>query len=136
MFTLCYFVISAIGVLLFRFLFKKSFLDLTEAGSLDKRERTLIVGAGHAGRMILTEIKNAEFDENNPARSILPVCFADDDITKLHTKIGGVEVVGICPKFPAYALIIQLIILLLRFRPAKRRKSVKSSTIVQKPNVK
>ena len=86
LFTLCYFVISAIGVLLFRFLFKKSFLDLTEAGSLDKRERTLIVGAGHAGRMILTEIKNAEFDENNPARSILPVCFADDDITKLHTK--------------------------------------------------
>lgn len=100
LFTSCYFVISAIGVLLFRFLFKKSFLDLTEAGSLDKRERTLIVGAGHAGRMILREIKNAEFDENNPARSILPVCFADDDITKLHTKIGGVEVVGVCPEIP------------------------------------
>lgn len=100
LFTLIYFFISTFGVLAFRFIFKKSFLNLTEAGSLDKRERTLIVGAGNAGRMIVTEIENAQFDVNNSARNILPVCFVDDDITKLRTKIKGVEVVGTCPEIP------------------------------------
>ena len=99
-FDLLYFVIATVGVLAFRFIFKKSFLNLTEAGSLDKRERTLIVGAGNAGRMIVTEIENAQFDVNNSARNILPVCFVDDDITKLRTKIKGVEVVGTCPEIP------------------------------------
>lgn len=99
-FLLLYFVIATVGVLAFRFIFKKAFLDLTEAGRVDAYERTLIVGAGKAGRMILTEIQNARFDENSPSRNILPVCFADDDTTKLRNKINGVEVVGTCPEIP------------------------------------
>ena len=95
-FMLLYFVISTIGVLAFRFIFKKAFLDLTEVGRAEIYERTLIIGAGNAGRMILTEIENAKFDENSPTRNILPVCFVDDDRTKLGSKIKGIPVVGTC----------------------------------------
>ncbi len=99
-FVFSYFVVATIGILLFRLIFKRAFLDLTEAGRTDAYERTLIVGAGNAGRLILTEIQNARYDANNPSRNILPVCFADDDTTKLHNRINGVEIVGTCPEIP------------------------------------
>lgn len=99
-FVLCYFLVATIGVLAFRLIFKRTFLDLTEAGRADAYERTLIVGAGNAGRMILTEIQNARYDENSPSRYILPVCFVDDDYTKLKNKINGVEIVGTCAQIP------------------------------------
>lgn len=99
-FELLYFFTATAGVLLFRFIFKKTFLQLTEGGAGDYAERTLIVGAGNAARMILTEIENARTDESNPSRNILPVCMVDDDVTKLHRKIRGVEVVGTCPEIP------------------------------------
>lgn len=100
-FTLLYFFVATVGVCLFRFLFRKTFLDLTKAGREEgKTERTLIVGAGRAGRMILQEILNAQDDFNNPSHNILPVCFADDDISKLHKRINDVEVVGTCHEIP------------------------------------
>ncbi len=99
-FELLYFFVATFGVLAFRFVFKRAFLDLTESGRRDKYERTLIVGAGNAGRMILTEIENAKQDPNNPICNILPVCLVDDDTTKLHNKINGVEIVGTCPEIP------------------------------------
>ena len=100
MFLILYFLVAVLGVLLFRLLFKKTFLNLTEAGRSETYERTLIVGAGNAGRMILTEIQNARYDENSPSLNILPVCFVDDDTTKLRSKIKGVEVVGVCSEIP------------------------------------
>lgn len=93
-FILIYFLISTIGVLLFRFAFRKAFLDLTLAGRSEIADRTLIVGAGNAGKMILTEIKNAQYDENSPTRNVLPVCFIDDDQSKQNSKVGGVPVLG------------------------------------------
>ena len=99
-FELLYFLVATFGVLAFRFVFKRAFLDLTESGRFDKYERTLIVGAGNAGRMILTEIEKAKQDPNNPISNILPVCLVDDDTTKLRNKINGVEVVGTCPEIP------------------------------------
>ncbi len=93
-FTLIYFLISTTGVLLFRFVFKRAFLDLTYAGRSQVADRTLIVGAGNAGKMILTEIKNSRFDENSPTKNILPICFIDDDLSKQNSKLSGVPVVG------------------------------------------
>lgn len=95
-----YFVVATAGVLLFRLVFKRTFLDLTEVGRAEAYERTLIVGAGMAGQMILTEIQNARYDENSPTRGVFPVCFVDDDTTKLRSKINGIEVVGTCPEIP------------------------------------
>lgn len=100
-FLITYFLVATIGICLFRFIFRKTFLDLTNAGREEgKLERTLIVGAGKAGQMVLQEILNSRNDVNNPSHNILPVCFADDDVSKLHTKINGVEVVGTCPEIP------------------------------------
>lgn len=86
--------ISVTSILLFRFIFKSTFIKLTEFGRSENYERTLIVGAGQAARMILTDINNAHNDPNNPSRNILPVCMVDDDDAKLDKKIMGVEVVG------------------------------------------
>ena len=44
--------------------------------------------------MILQEINNAQNDPNNPSNLIMPVCLVDDDPSKFHTKLMGVEIVG------------------------------------------
>lgn len=94
------FVITVSVITLFRFLFKRTFIDLTEVGRSENYERTLIVGAGQAARMILTDISNANADPNNPSRNILPVCLVDDDPKKRDTKLMGVEVVGTTRDIP------------------------------------
>lgn len=100
-FVLLYFVVATAGVLLFRFVFKSTFLKLVKVGENEQLERTMIVGAGNAARMILAELENARTDSSNPTHNILPVCLVDDDPTKMHTKIKGVEVMGTCPEIPA-----------------------------------
>ena len=50
--------------------------------------RTLIVGAGAAGLMIVREI------QSNPHANLLPVGFVDDEPDKLNTFIRGVRVLG------------------------------------------
>lgn len=99
-FCIVYFAIALVGILAFRFVFRKAFLDLTEAGRAEGGERTLIVGAGNAGRMIIREIHNAneQNDVNNQSKNIIPVCFVDDDLKKLNQKIEGIPVVGTCPE--------------------------------------
>lgn len=99
-FCIVHFAIALVGILAFRFVFRRAFLDLTEAGRAEGGERTLIVGAGNAGRMIIREIHNAkeQSDVNNPSKSIIPVCFVDDDLKKLNQKIEGIPVVGTCPE--------------------------------------
>ncbi len=124
-FILPYFIMSTTGILLFRFMFKQTFLDLTEVGRTQHCDRTLIVGAGQAGRMILTEIQNARYDENSPSRSIEPVCFVDDDVTKLRTKINGIEIVGACPEIPKVCAdyrIDQIIVALPSCEEEEKRK--------------
>lgn len=103
-FFVLFFVVATAGVLLFRLMFKTTFLRLTRAGQTENLQRTMIVGAGNAGRMILTEIKNAQSDPKNPSSNLLPVCLVDDDTTKLHTRIHGVEVVGVCAEIPKLCL--------------------------------
>ncbi len=100
LFVALYAIVATLGVLLFRFTFKQTFLDLTKVGRADNCERTLIVGAGKAGNMILTEIQNAVYDENSPARNLLAVGFVDDDETKLNRSINGVPVLGVCREIP------------------------------------
>ncbi len=99
-FFILYYLIATVGVLLFRFLFKSTFLELTRFGESTPHKRTMIVGAGQAGRMILTEIHNAQNDSKNPSANLLPVCLVDDDTNKLHSRINGVEVEGVCAEIP------------------------------------
>lgn len=86
--------ISLVAVLFFRFLFKRTLINLVEVGKSESYERTLIVGAGQAARMILADIRNARQNPDNPSKNILPLCMVDDDASKSDLKIYGVEVVG------------------------------------------
>ena len=103
-FFFTFYFVATFGVLLFRFIFKRTFLSLTEEGKRDDMQRSMIVGAGNAARMILNEIKNAQHDPKNPSGKIFPVCLVDDDPTKLHSKINGVEVVGVCAEIPRLSI--------------------------------
>ncbi|MBM7618284.1 FlaA1/EpsC-like NDP-sugar epimerase [Bacillus tianshenii] len=51
-------------------------------------KRTLIVGAGAAGRMVARQLLN------NPASELQPVAFIDDDAKKRNLDILGIPVVG------------------------------------------
>ena len=95
-------IVTVLSVVLFRMLMKRTVMDLLEAGveNNEDRDRTLIVGAGRAAQMILQEINNARSDRNNPSNLIQPVCIVDDDPSKYHTKLMGVEVVGMTKDIP------------------------------------
>lgn len=86
--------LSVVGVVLFRLIFKRAFIKINDAGAIDVGERTLIVGAGNAGRIILEDIFNAKQASDNPSKSIFPVGFVDDDILKQNNVINGVRVLG------------------------------------------
>ncbi|MBR1481891.1 MAG: polysaccharide biosynthesis protein [Ruminococcus sp.] len=95
-----FFIVATVGILLFRYLFKRTFIDLTDLGQRENASRTLIVGAGRAGQMILREIKNADYDPKNPSKNLAVIGFADDDILKQRVSIGGVPVLGTTPEIP------------------------------------
>lgn len=94
LFFLVNFIIITTAALLFRAVFKRTFITLTHAGKYDGNDRTLIVGAGNAAKMILNEINAAKFDSNNPSSSIEVVGLVDDDKGKLHSRVGGAKVLG------------------------------------------
>ena len=92
------------GTIIFRLLFRNAFLTLdkadkvTKANSENKKQeicitgkRTLIVGAGTATRIILSELK---VDPNNKLKGIVPICLVDDDPGKQDLSIDGVKVQG------------------------------------------
>lgn len=91
-------VLLTVGVCLFRYCFKGTFITLVNVGRLEtKRKRTMLIGGGQACRMILREIANArerEQEEENPSAMLEPVCIIDDDPAKIGQLIGTVPVVG------------------------------------------
>ena len=89
-------LLSIVAIVSFRLAFRSTVIELIHSGevTVEEYDRTLIVGAGKAAQMILQEIKNARSDQNNPSNLILPVCLVDDDPSKYHTKVMGIDVVG------------------------------------------
>ena len=90
-------VVGPCAIVIFRLILRAVVVSLLRAGEELRNEeldRTLIVGAGRAAQMILQEIRNASDDPNNPSNVIYPICLVDDDPSKFHTKLMGVEVVG------------------------------------------
>ncbi|SEH78004.1 NDP-sugar epimerase, includes UDP-GlcNAc-inverting 4,6-dehydratase FlaA1 and capsular polysaccharide biosynthesis protein EpsC [Ruminococcus flavefaciens] len=90
-------LISLIGVCLFRFLFKETFVTFSDSVTKSGKKRTMIVGGGQTCRMILTEIKNAtesSFTDDKVSAAYDPVCIIDDDRSKIGSEILGVTVVG------------------------------------------
>ncbi len=58
--------------------------------SIKKRNRTLVIGAGNAGALIVKELKENRHSKYNP------VAILDDDPSKWHRYVVGVPVVGGC----------------------------------------
>ena len=52
------------------------------------RRRTMVIGAGQAGALVLREFRNSNFSQNKV------VCVIDDDPSKLGRQIMGVRIVG------------------------------------------
>ncbi|MCH5303741.1 MAG: polysaccharide biosynthesis protein [Ruminococcus sp.] len=100
MFFLVNYIVITSEALAFRLIFKRTFLVLTNAGKYSKTERTLIVGAGNAAKMILSEIESAKFDPDNPSKNIEPIGLVDDDTGKIHTRVHGVRVLGSTNEIP------------------------------------
>lgn len=120
------FIVITILVLVFRLMFKKTFLFLTVAGKQSGEQRTLIVGAGKAARMILSEIDAAKYDNDNPSAEIEPVGLVDDDPGKIHARINGVKVLGTTKEIPEIVdeLSIEQIIFAIPSCDEKDRKRI------------
>ena len=101
-------ILGVAAIIAFRLIFRQTFFTISQAGKNDTRDRTLIVGAGNAARMILQELQFAQSDPNNPSNSILPVCLVDDDLKKLHTKLMGVDVMGTTRDIPQLCKMLQV----------------------------
>ena len=52
------------------------------------RQRTMLIGAGQAGALVLRELKNSNFSQNKV------VCIIDDDPVKMGRQLMGVRVIG------------------------------------------
>lgn len=100
LFFLVNFILIAAASILFRFIFKRIFNELIDAGKYLGAERTLVVGAGQAAKMILNEIKSAKTDANNMSANFDVVGLVDDDKGKLNTRVNGVKVLGTTNDIP------------------------------------
>lgn len=120
------FVISTIGITLFRFIFRKTFLTISVDGKKYQKQRTMIIGAGKACKMILSEIKNASTDPKNPAHKYEPVCLIDDDPDKQGTSIMGIPVRGTTKDIAKWCRneAIDMIILAIPSLDEKKRKRI------------
>ncbi len=86
----------------------------------DKR-RTMVIGAGDAGEMIIRQMKN------NPELGYYPVAIVDDSKKKINTKIHGVKVLGGISKLTEIAKtnrIDEIIIATPSARPTQMRRIV------------
>ena len=96
-FWLLYSLLGCGATCAFRLLFRRAFLTSSQPQEHKSEEgytRVMIVGAGKAGRMLLSDIESAKMDVSHPAYHYLPVCLIDDDLSLGGNLIEGVKVMG------------------------------------------
>ncbi|MDO5124428.1 MAG: nucleoside-diphosphate sugar epimerase/dehydratase [Eubacteriales bacterium] len=127
-FIIPHYLLTLCGTVTLRAVLKTAFLRFTEVGREESGERTLIVGAGRASMMLLSDIENAKNDPNNPSRNILPVGLVDDDRTKYGSKIKGVSVLGSTEDIPKLCeqYSISLIVFAIPSASEEERKEILS----------
>ncbi len=67
---------------------KRAFLEIVRGAYTQKGKRTIIVGAGNTGEMILRDIRKTGF------KQYAVIAFLDDDTNRVGTYLHGVKVVG------------------------------------------
>lgn len=94
------YMIQFAGTVLFRVLIR-SFINLRQfrkkQSNIANGKRTLIVGAGEAGRIIVNEMFNGKSKLGKPC------CFVDDDLTFEGRSIHGISVAGTTADIPKVA---------------------------------
>ena len=120
------FLLGTAGIVLFRFIFRQTFLTIAVDGKKYQKQRTMIIGAGKACHMILKEIKNSVNDPKNPAHKYEPVCIVDDDPDKQGTNIMGIPVRGTTNEISKWCRkeAVDLIILAIPSLDEKDRKRI------------
>ncbi|MCI6652433.1 MAG: polysaccharide biosynthesis protein [Ruminococcus sp.] len=93
-YTLISGAMSIMGIVMFRLIFKNAFIKISDSERMNQGERTLIVGAGNAGRIILKDIFAAQNDSGNPSKNLFPIGFVDDERTLRNTMVDTVRVLG------------------------------------------
>lgn len=77
--------------IIYRFIVNRSTSGIINS---DGMKKVIIIGAGKAGKLLLTEI------HHNPNLSYKAVGFVDDDPTKIYQTISGVPVLGAIKELP------------------------------------
>ena len=99
-------LVAICGVCMFRFLFKCTFIDLTNAGKKESKYiRTMVIGGGHACQMLLSELNNAKnspYSEDKGPAMFEPMCIIDDDRSKIGKSVEGVQIVGTTAEINKY----------------------------------
>ena len=131
-FALLHAVVAVVGVSLFRYLFRRTFVSLVSTGMHEaERKRTMIIGAGNAAMLLLNEIRNNQNDASHgentgSAKNINPVCLIDDDRYKIGKPFNGVLVAGSTSDIPKVVkeLRIEQIIFAIPSCPPKDRQII------------
>ncbi len=91
------YVISLFMIVLSRIVYKMLYASVTKKSqAVEKNIRTMVVGAGYAGHVVISEMLR-------PESAHLPVVFVDDDINKRGRYIHGVKVDGSIDDIPRLA---------------------------------
>ena len=91
------YVISVFVIVLSRIVYKSLYARITNSkNSVEKNIRTMVVGAGYAGNVIINEMMR-------PECSFIPVVVVDDARTKIGRYIHGVKVEGVVEDIPFLA---------------------------------
>lgn len=103
-YSMLHWSISIIGICLFRYMFKQTFIELTKVGQneVQHHKRTMIIGGGQACRMLLKELLTINDCPTAKEVPFEPVCIIDDDRHKVGTEIQGIEIVGSSNEIPKY----------------------------------
>ena len=131
-FALLHAVIAIVGISMFRYLFRRTFVSLVSTGMHEaERKRTMIIGAGKAAMLLLNEIRNNQNDASHgestgSAKYINAVCLIDDDRYKIGKPFNGVLVAGSTSDIPKVAreMRIEQIIFAIPSCPPKDRQVI------------
>lgn len=102
--TILHWFIAIIGICLFRYVFKQTFIELIKVGKNESLyKRTMIIGGGQACKMLLKELLTINDCPTAKEVPFKPVCIIDDDRRKIGIHIQGIEVVGSSNEISKYA---------------------------------
>lgn len=97
-YSLVHCTIAVFGICAFRFVFKRTFIELIDSGKkCADCKRTMIIGGGQACKVLIREIHNAQKSVNGKEKNTAqycPVCIIDDDNSQIGSKVEDVMIVG------------------------------------------